>query len=562
MWAEGTCPPSYSSSTALCKSPKARKRCPKGYSRSTSKFGPDGEPICVGVAAREEAPQVAPMPSQKRLTSPKSRRPTTTRKRPSVAAKRCPKGTRRNKSTGRCEPRAQEPTILDSGSTRPIVETVKGEIAKKGNGVLSVRKLASYLVKYPYPAYSPDINRKLISMKDGLQMAPVFGCGAEDVLEMGRKTAYRVFAGYGPKGTPRCVSATSDEGQKILLTNLARSRHIDCAKIIPPLQFRANCWLNSFLMAFIVSDLGRKFFRHLRFSMITGQTADGAKIQPPGLRTALLVFNACIEAIYGNSQGLPEEARMVRALDTNTIIDRVYKAIKRSPWAAKTRGRRIGKFGGVAAVDQAGVPAYFFLDLIAFLGRDVTQVAFMAVTTLKGLRNACGRNQLTTGRLLRNAIAQYQRPAPDLSWDDSVPEDVWFIKTGTGGSVKTPDVIILELGHGSSHEETKKGMQALEREPRIKVGGVSYTLGACAIRDFTLGIHFTALLFCGGKPLAFDGASFTRLVPLPWAEAPYLTPRPGGKRFRSWEFTTKSGDVKLQYNFGKSYQILLYFRTE
>ena len=58
--------------------------------------------------------------------------------------------------------------------------------------------------------------------------------------------------------------------KKFLLNNLKTSKNINCGDIIPPKQVLSNCWFNTFFVTFFISDKGRKFFRYLRKSMITG----------------------------------------------------------------------------------------------------------------------------------------------------------------------------------------------------------------------------------------------------------------------------------------------------
>ena len=502
-------------------------------------------------------------PSVPEVARPPSEKIRTTRR------KRCPRGTRRNKDTGECEAAGNVPvTVLDSRGDMPMVTSIQREVVSR-RGATSVRDMAQSVADYPNATFSPEVNRYLVSMKNGLKMAPIFGCGAENVLKPGGKPTYKVFAGYDAKQKPKCVGATSAVDQKILLGNLARSRSIDCTKVIPPLQVKANCWLNSFVMAFIVSDLGRKFFRDLRWSMITGRTPDGQQIAPSSLRSALLVFNACIEAIYGNVGDKPEEVRMVQALDTNTIIERVYKAIERSAYRSKKWGR-IGRMGGVAAVGQAGVPVWFYLDLVTFLGRNTTRMTYIRGATLEEIQRATREDlPVTTKGLLEFALRRHTTVKKAYQWEEGtqggVDPSVSIYKTGSDRSTTPPDVVVLEVGHPSSQQVTETAVGNLKRQRKVRVGEVEYELGGVCIRDYTLRIHYTALLVCGGNQQAFDGAAFTRLVPLKWLEQPYLNraPSAGGSRrtSRSWRFAHDPRDNQLRYSFDKSYQSLLYFRV-
>ena len=56
-----------------------------------------------------------------------------------------------------------------------------------------------------------------------------------------------------------------------MLKNLnVKAKKINYDLILAPKQALSNCWFNVFFMTFFISDKGRKFFRYLRKSMITG----------------------------------------------------------------------------------------------------------------------------------------------------------------------------------------------------------------------------------------------------------------------------------------------------
>ena len=79
-------------------------------------------------------------------------------------------------------------------------------------------------------------------------------------------------------------------------------------------------------MCFFISDKGRKFFRFLRQTMITGKIPDSNKFVPEKLRWPLFLMNKCIDATL---RGEDDPKRWAWLMDTNVIIQSVYDAIKR-----------------------------------------------------------------------------------------------------------------------------------------------------------------------------------------------------------------------------------------
>ena len=87
--------------------------------------------------------------------------------------------------------------------------------------------------------------------------------------------------------------------------------------VIGPRQILSNCWLNSFFMCYFISDKGRKFFRHLRRTMITGEKVKGGKKIQPKYKAGLWLLNKTIQAGLGWSEN--SENFIINA-DTNDII--------------------------------------------------------------------------------------------------------------------------------------------------------------------------------------------------------------------------------------------------
>ena len=77
-----------------------------------------------------------------------------------------------------------------------------------------------------------------------------------------------------------------------------------------------------------------------------------------------------------------------------------------------------------------------------------------------------------------------------------------------------------------------------------------YILDSCVIRD-TGKYHFSSLLTCDGKEMAYDGMSYHRLVYFNWKKHINTGYR--------WQFKgSEDGGKPLTWNFMKGYMMLIY----
>lgn len=245
-----------------------------------------------------------------------------------IKKKRCPKGTRKNKKTGKCE----KVVVLKDTTPKELKDLRKTvtKIGKKKNP------------KKPQ-SFSPNVNKVIDSLKSisphleiGLKECP------EDKLYV--KTA---------SGKEKCVGLKSKIAQTYMIDNLLSKKPIDCDKIIAPKQKLSNCWFNSFFMVYFISDKGRKFFRYLRLAMITGKLPNGTSVAPK-LRMPLLILNKYIEsALIGRNAS----HSLATLMDTNVVIRRVARALGKS---------NLKKYD-IAKTKQAGNPISFYEGLIQYL---------------------------------------------------------------------------------------------------------------------------------------------------------------------------------------------------
>ena len=182
-------------------------------------------------------------------------------------------------------------------------------------------------------------------------------------------------------------------------------------------------------------------------------------------------------------------------LNTNAIIQQIYDSI---PEEYKEQ------YYYIRNVDEAGNPIQYYLSLINYLGNRSLPVLFL---------QDC-----------------------NVSWE-------FQIKSKLVG--RMPDVIILEFFNDDELTANKK--------TSFVVNGAKYSLDSCIIRD-TAQNHFSSLLTCEKKEMAYDGMSFHRLTYMDWKDKINTD-------FK-WQFKgSEDGGKLLTWNFAKGYYMLIYYRV-
>ena len=126
-------------------------------------------------------------------------------------------------------------------------------------------------------------------------------------------------------------------------------------------------------------------------------------------------------------------------------------------------------------------------------------------------------------------------------WKDRVSEAVKKM-------THLPHIIVLEVYDEMASEFNKKPVS-------FTVNDGKYEIDSTVVRDISKQ-HFCATITCEGKQMGYDGMSFHRLVPLEWKHKMNSN--------LNWQFEgTKDYDgTPLEWNFTKSYQMLLYYRVQ
>jgi hypothetical protein len=182
-------------------------------------------------------------------------------------------------------------------------------------------------------------------------------------------------------------------------------------------------------------------------------------------------------------------------LNTNSIIQKIYESV---PDEYKSQ------YQYIRDVDEAGNPIRYYLSLMNYLGNRDLRVLFV---------QDCGPS--------------------------------WHFQLQSKIVSELPDVIILEFFNDAEPTTNK--------EISFTMNNAKYTLDSCIIRD-TARNHFSSLLTCEKKEMAYDGMSFHRLTYMEWKDKI-------NTNFK-WQFKGSKDEGKLlTWNFAKGYYMLIYYRV-
>jgi len=185
-------------------------------------------------------------------------------------------------------------------------------------------------------------------------------------------------------------------------------------------------------------------------------------------------------------------------LDTNSII---YDLFKNIPKEFKDR------FPAIVNIDIAGNPLLYYVAIIEYLRNDSIQMLFL-------------------------------RGADDY-WKEKIAKSI--------NTSRLPHFIILEFFEEEAIKCNKKPLS-------FKIKNAKYEIDSAVIRDLTKS-HFCSTITCEGEEMGYDGMSFHRLVPFKWKHKI--------NKNITWQFEGSKhlNGNPMQWNFMKSYQLLIYYRV-
>lgn len=187
-------------------------------------------------------------------------------------------------------------------------------------------------------------------------------------------------------------------------------------------------------------------------------------------------------------------------LNTNTIIHQLYKSIP------KTYKK---SFPSIVDVDEAGNPLLYYIGIINYLNDNSIILLF-----------------------IRDA---------DIDWKDRVSEAVSKL-------THMPHIIVLEIFDKMASKLDKKPVS-------FTIDDAKFEIDSAVVRDISRQ-HFCATITCENQEMGYDGMSYHRLVPMNWKHKMNTD--------YSWQFegTTDYDGTPLEWNFTKSYQLLMYYRVQ
>ena len=448
---------------------------------------------------------------------------------------RCPKGTKRNKKTGECDPihktknphgnvavdvdiqkdlitipntntkainiisDAMEKLTKSSEDKKPL--TPKQEVEQLQTIIKSAMpKQPRNLVVVPgrLKSFSPEVNKLLTTMVKG-SVHDIFGCPFN---------ANNPKINLGTTTKLKCVIWSNKEAKKKLLKNLDTRIDINCGQVIAPKQVKANCWFNTFFMTFFISDKGRKFFRYFRRLMIKGEQGNGNIIEPQSLRKSFFLLNMAIEA----SININESNNLLLLNNTNQIIGKITSAVK---LGAKDQGLQLktlpkeGKWGN---------PLTYYMRLMTYLN-DTSLIrksySWYAIPDFFNER---------VGKQPARGHAQYKYGTDILTRDK-------------------PEMFTLEISDDEKVTNKKLSFHIDNKQFKAK-----YQLDSIIIRNVTKA-HFSSLITCNGKEYGFDGGSYKKMERWDWKNMI--------NKDQNWTFEGSH----TNWNFCKGYMMLFYYRV-
>ena len=363
--------------------------------------------------------------------------------------KKCPNGTIRNKKKDKCEKKKKnrKSKFLKSRIKNLVpVKTIKlkSKTPKLNKEIRRETSISVHKSPSISKSFSPSINNILDTLQDITPEVDLFSCGEGEVKIKTNK-------GYECKD----FIEDAEEVQKTMLKNLnITSSRINFDNIMAPKQISTNCWFNVYFMNFFISDKGRKFFRYLRKSMITGILPNNDKMDED-MHFNFSLFNLYIEASLA---GKNDPQRFAETMDTNTLLLFLGEDLRSKGYNIPYRGNN-------------GNPLVFYNIIMNFLDENII-----------------------LSEPLIPSILDKEKMERHLKTKSKIPDILFILKTG------------------KKDTEFKNIYNYVVNSKKIK-----YKLDSAIISSSNKK-HYTSCITGNTKEYGFDGASFSRLVPFNWKD--------------------------------------------
>jgi len=354
-------------------------------------------------------------------------------------------------------------------------------------------------------SYLPSIYEKynIKSLSSTEPDPDVFNCEKNDAIQIQNKE-YNQW---------ECHNWDSPSAQKAMLKNLHTKAKSQCSEIITPNQRNANCWFNSFVMIFFISDKGRKFFRILRETMITGKLPDGTELNE-NLKKPFFIMNKFIDSFL---LGTNNKLNYANRVDTNEFIDKISKYYKLLPpdeqydYSVHTgvENKKTKRWESMFyEVDQPGNPYIYYKSLLKLIGFE--PFSMLGIT---------GENPKEFNKHIEWYVSNYE---------------------------KLPHIIVAEY-HDTPYYRKKRKSYNIPIEFEYK--DAKWVLDSASLRD-TYRQHFSSYVTCNGESYLFDGGALNKFYPHDWKK--YINTN------QKWKTGPELSEI---FSFSNGYQLLFYYRA-
>ena len=408
---------------------------------------------------------------------------------------------------------AEELDIKNNDVIYSFIRTPFGEIPEypknegRSKNLEKKNKKSNKPKKSNFKSYLPSIYEKynIKSLSSTEPDPDVFNCYESDPDDIAVKN--------NEKNRWDCHSWDSPISQKAMLTNLHTKFKAPCSEIIPPTQRNSNCWFNSFVMIFFISDKGRKFFRILRETMITGKLPDGTELNK-NLKKPFFNMNKFIDSFL---LGTNNKLKYANRVDTNEFIDKISKHYKLLPPNEQedystyldVANKKTEVWGSIFyEVDQAGNPYVYYKSLLKLIGFE--PFSMLAIS---------GKNPKEFNDHIEWHVSNYQ---------------------------KLPHIIVAEY-YDTAYYKRKRNSFYIPTEFEYKDS--KWVLDSAVLRDKDQK-HFSSYVTCNGNSYLFDGGAINKFYQHDW------------KNYINTKEKWKTGpELTETFSFSSGYQLLFYYRV-
>ena len=343
---------------------------------------------------------------------------------------------------------------------RDLVDSLKTsqkEHSPEGKSDLEVTDLIS-------KSYSPTINR-LIGDLESLSSYPwALNCPNNQQINIKKKDGWD------------CIDWESKEARNVMLKDL--KKQVNYNYVLGPAQIKTNCWFNVFFVIFFISKKGRKFFKHLRYLMITGKFPDNREnVFAKSLRWPFFLLNYYINSCL---TGLEDPIHFAENMNTNALLLEIGQVII----------KKFPELEEEILPDKYSNPLTYYLTIINYLETDKENLIPISINHFS---------------------KQYIKEI--ISINQTIPKILVLLTNMT-----SKDKVDLQL----KYSVTTNG-QTYE-----------YSLDSVCMAD-TRKSHWVCFISGNEKGYVYDGASFSHLVALEWKslinKSVKFTLKEGGNRY-------------------------------